>query len=256
MPKSKHRRKGDKRPVKRSGRHENFGTPEYAQKIAKIPEDAKLYHDKPQRQIAYLDRVATLPQVFSKDECADIINNALNNWSETESKIQKDRDGKIEQNFEDDFDYRNTTLFVPPKADDFIFTRVLSAIQSFNSCENGYNFDIQGLAEPPNVMRYQAADINKHGKPGRYDWHMDLGPGSVPSMRKISYSILLNPGEYEGGELCFHIGRFTDPFPGQDGTEVTGNMLLFPSYVVHRVLPVTKGTRYSMVGWAHGNSFL
>ena len=40
MPKSKHRRKGDKRPVKRSGRHENFGTPEYAQKIAKIPEDA------------------------------------------------------------------------------------------------------------------------------------------------------------------------------------------------------------------------
>ena len=33
------------------------------------------------------------------------------------------------------------------------------------------------------------------------------------------------------------------------------NMIVFPSYCVHRVLPMTKGTRYAVVGWAHGNSF-
>ena len=131
----------------------------------------------------------------------------------------------------------------------------MDAINAFNNQELGWQFDIHGMAEPPNVMRYQAPDINKHGKPGKYDWHMDVGPGPVPSMRKLSYSILLNPGEYEGGELCFHIGRNMDPYPGQTTKESIGNMVLFPSYCVHRVLPMTKGTRYAIVGWAHGNSF-
>ena len=264
MPKSKHRRKGDKRPVRRSGSKENKPTdyrtgelvsnvPHYASSPAldasgQIPTDM--------RKIAYLDRVGTLPKVFTPDECAQIINTALNDWGEQESMIQKDEGGEIKQNFKEDFDYRNTTLFIPKKPDEWLFSKVLGTIQAFNNSKNGYNFDITGLAEPPNVMRYEAPDINKHGKPGRYDWHMDLGPGPVPSMRKISYSLLLNPGEYEGGELCFHIGRYTDPFPGQDSAEGLGNMLIFPSYVVHRVLPVTKGTRYSLVGWVHGNSFL
>ena len=102
-------------------------------------------------------------------------------------------------------------------------------------------------------MRYQAANIDKHGKPGHYDWHMDVGPGAIPSMRKISYTLILNPDEYEGGELSFHIGRNLDePFPGQDKS---GTLIIFPSYLVHKVTHVTSGTRYSIVGWAHGNSF-
>ena len=124
----------------------------------------------------------------------------------------------------------------------------------FNNHETGYQFNVSGLAEPPNLMRYQAADIDKHGKPGHYDWHMDVGPGKVPSMRKISYTLILNPDEYEGGELTFHIGRnFDEPFPGQDEA---GSMIIFPSYLVHKVTHVTSGTRYSIVGWAHGNSFI
>ena len=125
---------------------------------------------------------------------------------------------------------------------------------NFNQSETGYQFHIQGLAEPPNLMRYQAANIDKHGKPGHYDWHMDVGPGEVPSMRKISYTLILNPKEYEGGELYFHIGRKLDePFPGQDKV---GSMIIFPSYLVHKVSPITSGTRYAIVGWAHGNSFI
>ena len=104
-------------------------------------------------------------------------------------------------------------------------------------------------------MRYLAPDIDPKGKPGKYDWHMDVGPGPVPSMRKLSYSILLNAGEYEGGELAFHTGRTMEPPSGQTEKGALGSMILFPSYLVHRVLPMTKGTRYAMVGWAHGNSF-
>ena len=209
----------------------------------------------PDRQCAYLDRIATLPNVFTADECNQIINTALNDWQEKESMIQRDKGTEIKQNFEEDHDYRNTTLFIPPKPDEWLFGKIMNTIMSFNTQEQGWQFDIHGLAEPPNVMRYQAPDINVHGKPGKYDWHMDVGPGPVPSMRKLSYSILLNPGEYEGGELAFHIGRNTDPYPGQTEKEAIGNMVLFPSYCVHRVQPMTKGTRYAVVGWAHGNSF-
>ena len=65
---------------------------------------------------------------------------------------------------------------------------------NFNNNLEGYQFNINGLAEPPNLMRYQAPDINPNRKAGQYNWHMDVGPGSIPSMRKISYSLLLNPG--------------------------------------------------------------
>ena len=250
MPKSKHNRKGkgrnDKRPVARSGRNEgpaNFRTGKPDQPLGEP------------KQCPYLDRIATLPNIFSPDECQQIINTALNDWTEQESMIQRDEGQEIKQNFQEDLDYRNTTLYIPPKPDEWLFQKILGAIVAFNDSKDGYHFDVRGLAEPPNVMRYQESDINKNGKPGQYDWHMDVGPGPVPSMRKISYSILLNPTEYEGGELCFHIGRSTEPHGDQHMESALGNILMFPSYLVHRVLPVTKGTRYVVVGWAHGSSF-
>ena len=256
MPKSKNNRKGkkregDRRPVPRSGRNE--GPADYR--------TAKPVQQPPDRLCKYLDRVATLPNLFTEEECSVIINTALNEWTERESMIQRDAEQKIEQNFVEDFDYRNTTLFLPDhenlmtNKDNWIMERIMGAIMTFNESEQGYGFDIHGMAEPPNMMRYQAPDLDKRGKPGKYDWHMDVGPGPVPSMRNLSYSILLNPGEYAGGELCFHIGRNTDPYPGQTEKEAIGNMVLFPSYCLHRVLPMTKGTRYAVVGWAHGNSF-
>ena len=255
MPKSKHRRKGDKRPVRRSGKNEgptDYRTARPVREYSdeKIPET--------NRQCPYLDRIATLSNVFTKEECTDIINNALNNWGERESQIQRDKDGKIEQNFEHDLDYRNTTLFIPPKPDDWLFGKILGAILEFNNCKDGYGFQIAGLAEPPNMMRYHAPDLDKSGKPGKYDWHVDLGPGPVPSMRKLSYSILLNPGEYEGGEFVSKVGRKDVIFEDQQKLpeELPGTMILFPSYILHRISEVTKGTRYSMVGWAHGNSFI
>ena len=249
MPKSKNNRKGktrDRRPVPRSGKNEGPADYRTAKPVAQAEEP---------KQCPYLDRVATLPNLFTPDECQQIINTALNDWDERESMIQRDEGTEIKQNFKEDFDYRNTTLFIPKGPDEWLFNKIMGAIMAFNNSESGYNFDVRGLAEPPNVMRYRAPDLDPNNKPGKYDWHMDVGPGPVPSMRKISYSILLNPGEYEGGELCFHIGRNTDPHPGQTEASAIGNIVMFPSYMVHRVLPMTKGTRYAIVGWAHGSSF-
>ena len=209
------------------------------------------------RQNKHLYGVAIL-KIFTPNECIDIIKNALNNWTEEEGTVS---------NFKKDLDWRNTTLFFPPEADkksDW-FKKISDNIMSFNNDKDSYGFDISGMIEPPCMMRYMAPDINPNKKVGKYDWHLDIGTDPIPSTRKLSFSILLNVGKYKGGELEFHIGRgdnvpdntmkMQSVRPNQTGADALGSMILFPSYLIHRVLPVTKGIRYAIVGWMNGASF-
>ena len=130
MPKSKNNRKGksriDKRPTKRSNISSTAGSNDPSTRGPGISDH---------RQCKFLDRVAVLPQVFSKDMCAEIINTCINTWEERESMIQKDdpSSGEIKQNFAEDLDYRNTTLFIPPKPDNELFEPILGNIMKFNN---------------------------------------------------------------------------------------------------------------------------
>jgi len=117
-------------------------------------------------------------------------------------------------------------------------------------------------------------DINKfeqcqyteyHGyENGHYDWHYDAHPWPYGEdtqfpglLRKLSATVLMNdPSEYSGGEFELDAGM--------DGnkrkTEIVklagqGDMVVFSSIVPHRVLPVTEGTRKSMVVWALGPTY-
>jgi len=104
-------------------------------------------------------------------------------------------------------------------------------------------------------------------KPGQfYDWHCDeFGnvydrPNTVfdKKIRKISCSLLLSdPEEYKGGELEFDFKNQKDRGEFRICTEVNkkGSIIFFPSFVWHRVKPVTKGTRYSLVIWSCGNPY-
>ena len=207
------------------------------------------------KQVQYLDKVAVL-KIFTPEQCAKIIDNGLNNWKKIQAYVQQNTvEKKQEQNFVENLDYRNTTVFSPHEPDEWLFSTILGHIKKFNDSEEGYQFDISGMIESPNMMKYSSPDISSNGKPGKYDWHMDVGVGLTPCLRKLSYSILLNAGEYEGGELTFHTGRTTKPDPGQTSSDYVGAAFVFPSYLVHRVLEVTKGTRYALCGWIHGNSF-
>ena len=70
-------------------------------------------------------------------------------------------------------------------------------------------------------------------------------------VRKLSISVqLTNPEEYEGGELKLY---FQDKGTVVDKTQ--GTLILFPSYVLHEVMPVTKGERNSLVTWVTGKQF-
>ena len=68
---------------------------------------------------------------------------------------------------------------------------------------------------------------------------------------------LSDPSDYKGGELEFS-------FPTPENRNISsikeiitqGSIVVFPSFIWHRVKPVTEGTRYSLVIWSIGNNFI
>lgn len=87
---------------------------------------------------------------------------------------------------------------------------------------------------------------------GCYNWHNDVNWDDGRTVhRKLSMVIQLSdPADYEGGDFemqPLHLGP-----PPEEEFKKQGSILVFPSFVVHKVNPVTKGTRYSLVGWIEG----
>jgi len=109
------------------------------------------------------------------------------------------------------------------------------------AAEWGYSL---GSQEGTQIGRYKSTDE------GYYDWHMDASVPQNGIQRKLSISILLNdPSEFEGGIL-----QFKD-MEDRNVLDKQGTIIVFPSFIEHRVTPVTKGVRYTAVTWASGPSF-
>ena len=93
-------------------------------------------------------------------------------------------------------------------------------------------------------------------KKQHYDWHTDSGPRKNENgkIRKLSMTVALVDGsEYEGGDFEVNLND-----PQKEAIHVIkparlkGSVTIFPSFVWHRVTPVTSGTRYSLVNWHQG----
>lgn len=91
-----------------------------------------------------------------------------------------------------------------------------------------------------------------------YEWHADLddNPEEDGLTRKISMSVSLSdPQDYEGGEFEFdyrNLSRSSTNIEEVTRLKPRGSILVFPSYIFHRVKPILKGTRYSLVMWTRG----
>ena len=122
----------------------------------------------------------------------------------------------------------------------WFYERLAAIVRGFNS--RSYQFDLRGLSEPPQYMVYRDAEG------GHFDWHMDTGPQPP---RKLSLTLQLSdPAHYQGCELQFNIGNAIVSAPTNRGVAV-----VFPSYILHRVTPITSGTRKAIVAWVTGPSF-
>ena len=111
----------------------------------------------------------------------------------------------------------------------------------------------------------ESCQFTKYEKGQYYDWHCDswdktYNQPNTPShgkIRKLSVTLTLsNPKDYKGGELEFDFrDRDPDKKPNiRKCTEILpkGSLVVFPSFVWHRVCPVKKGSRYSLVIWNIG----
>jgi PKHD-type hydroxylase len=113
----------------------------------------------------------------------------------------------------------------------------------------------------------ESCQFTKYKKGQYYDWHCDswdkpyAEEGSTKGkIRKLSVTVTLsNPKTYKGGELEFD---FRQNGPDEKQKLVVckeilpkGSLVVFPSFVWHRVKPVTEGVRYSLVMWNLGYPF-
>jgi PKHD-type hydroxylase len=108
---------------------------------------------------------------------------------------------------------------------------------------NHFGFEGMQITEPAQYTEYPAG--------GFYDWHIDsdLNCQHEPPVRKISMTCLLShESEFEGGGLeLMSDGKIARPKQGQ--------AIFFASYIRHRVIPITKGVRKSLVMWFGGTPF-
>ena len=128
---------------------------------------------------------------------------------------------------------------------EWIYDKLSYVIRNLNG--QFYNFDMYGFTED---MQYTVYDSSVTG---HYTWHQDYGAGVDGSLppRKLSLVLQLSdPSEYEGGDL--EILSSAQP---STVDKAKGLIAVFPSFMLHRVSPVTKGIRKTIVIWATGPSF-
>ena len=123
-----------------------------------------------------------------------------------------------------------------------IYSCVRELVEAANrSC---FKFDITDMAERIQYTEYHETDR------GFYDWHVDMTPAK--SRRKLTIVVQLSdPSEYDGGELQVRTGMLEPVTIGKN----KGLAVVCPTFLLHRVTPVTRGVRRSLVAWIDGPPF-
>jgi PKHD-type hydroxylase len=133
---------------------------------------------------------------------------------------------------------RDCDLFWIPRttATEWVFERIWDVATLYNS---RYGF---GLSQEMGQLQ-----LTRYATGQRYDWHMDLGPGAM-SLRKMTIVVELASVGYDGGGIEVFHGEGT----GNRIALRRGDALIFPSFIMHRALPVQSGTRWTLVSWLTG----
>jgi PKHD-type hydroxylase len=174
---------------------------------------------------------------FNLSECNSIISLSKKRYPTTASVGGSTENSRISK------DIRSANIFNIENNEEnkWIYEKIANIVSFVNAVH--FKYDISGITHGIQLIEYRSEDKVQ----GHYDWHVDSGNGQ-PASRKISVTIQLSdPEDYEGCELIInnHAHIVT-------GTKEKGSVHLFPSYMLHKVEHVTKGTRYALVIWVHG----
>jgi PKHD-type hydroxylase len=170
-------------------------------------------------------------ELFSADECARLIE-MDGPWT---AALTTDAD----DNPTSQGDKRASWKLVPlGPATEWIFERLAGLFAK----QATYGFALERLESPLKVQRYEIDDFHA--------WHCDLA-GERARNRKLGVTVQLSlPDDYAGGQL-----QFFEPPDHVDAPADRGCGVAFPSYLPHRVTPVSRGVRYALTGWAVGPPF-
>lgn len=174
---------------------------------------------------------------FSKEELEVIYNGVSKLSFKTATTIGVDEENT-------DKEIRSSSIKWIPKTSEWmwVYKKLMDMAVEANKI---WGFDLISADEQIQYTEYY--DTNE----GHYDWHQDIGPGNA-SHRKVSITVQLSDtNEYEGGDLQIWSGgkRVVTTERG------SGVVVVFPSYMMHRVTKVTKGTRRSFVLWVGGTHY-
>ena len=180
--------------------------------------------------------VETTTPLFTPEQCQMIIECGRR------QKPQKAQVGMGKPGGGLDTNKRVTTIsWIPFKEMPEMYNQVNEFIQKANRNHFGFG-DIQITEQ---------AQFTEYPEGGFYDWHMDtdVTMEKEPPVRKISMTCLLSPeNQFEGGDLELMA-------PGKRVKLKQGHAIIFASFLNHRVAPVIKGVRQSLVMWFGGEPF-
>ena len=188
---------------------------------------------RPDRQLF----IATVNTVFTDFEI-DYINREIKEYPD-ELRAGKVGDNTLIKSVRD-----SEVAWLKVGQNAWIYEKVWQAVKLAN--ETWWQFDI--LHNTPRLGNAMQYTVYSSEEEGHYDWHMDMGTDATWN-RKLTYSIQMsNPSEYEGGILTLQ----SHGMDTKTAKKKKGTMTIFPSFLRHRVTPVTEGTRRSLVGWVGG----
>ena len=179
---------------------------------------------------------------LSHEICQKLINLGKGNWNQAQTLGSEEENKSLDNIRKSDIVWIN---------DQWVYDLIWKYMVHANDLA-GWIYDI---------VAAESCQVTRYIKDGFYSWHKD-GIGSHNEVtnapdnkflhgntRKLSMSIILN-SDFEGGG--FEIRNKYDRVPKLE----EGSIIVFPSFIEHRITPVTKGTRYSLVAWFVGPPFV
>lgn len=185
---------------------------------------------------------AYMEKAFSDEECEEIIKLGTEVFEKTRAVTFNVHNQNEEQR--NKIRRSDVSWFYSDREEThWVYRKCVDCIEAINS--KFFGFDLYVL-ETLQFTKY----IFNDGAGGMYAKHCDSGYDNSVA-RKLSFSVQLSdPEDYEGGELLLYNAAEPARPPNKRGT-----INFFPSFTLHEVTPVTKGTRYSLVGWVNGPKF-
>ena len=180
--------------------------------------------------------VETTTPLFTPDQCRQVIECGRR------QKPQKAQVGGKRPGGGLDTKKRVTTIsWIPFKEMPEMYDQLNKFIQQ--ASRNHFGFE--------DVHVTEQAQFTEYPEGGFYDWHMDSDVNMInePPVRKISMTLLLSPeSQFEGGDLELMAKGKRVPLK-------QGHAIIFASFLHHRVAPITRGIRQSLVMWFGGTPF-